>query len=172
MQIKGFMRSHFFYRWFWLSFSIGLASTSLIGQDPLFTQYFSNPLTVNPAFSGVNEGVRINTQFRTNWVNWPSPYKTAQISFENYFPALNSGFGLRLLTDDAGNGVLRTNQIAAVYAYQLRVNKEWFIRFGLEAGANQVQLNWSKLYFEDQIDPFKGLNPSLPVTGTPPLRVK
>ena len=168
MQIKGFMRSHFFYRWFWLSLSFSLASTLLIAQDPLFTQYFSNPLTVNPAFSGVNEGVRINTQFRTNWVNWPSPYKTAQISFENYSPALNSGFGLRLLTDDAGNGVLRTNQIAAVYAYQLRVNKEWFIRFGLEAGANQVQLNWSKLYFEDQIDPFKGLNPSLPVTSTPP----
>ena len=102
MQIKGFMRSHFFCRWLWLSFSIGLATTSLIAQDPLFTQYFSNPLTVNPAFSGVNEGVRINTQFRTNWVNWPSPYKTAQISVENFSPLLNSGFGLRLLTDDAG----------------------------------------------------------------------
>lgn len=162
------MRSQFFYRWFWLSLSFSLASTSLIAQDPLFTQYFSNPLTVNPAFSGVNEGVRINTQFRTNWVNWPLPYKTAQISFENYSPVFNSGFGLRLLTDDAGNGVLRTHQIAAVYAYQLRVNKEWFIRFGLEAGANQVQLNWSKLYFEDQIDPFKGLNTSLSVTENSP----
>jgi len=31
-----------------------------------------------------------------------------------------------------------------------------------------VQLNWSKLYFEDQIDPFKGLNPSLSVTDGPP----
>ena len=73
------MRLHFFYRWPLLSAIIGLASTSLVAQDPLFTQYFSIPITVNPAFSGVNEGVRINTQFRTNWVNWPSPYKTAQI---------------------------------------------------------------------------------------------
>jgi type IX secretion system PorP/SprF family membrane protein len=38
----------------------------------------------------------------------------------------------------------------------------------MEAGVNQVQLHWSKLYFEDQIDPFKGLNPSLSVTDGPP----
>lgn len=162
------MRSYISYFWQWFLLIIVIGTNSLVAQEPLFTQYFSIPLTVNPAFSGVNEGVRINTQFRTNWVNWPSPYKTAQISFENYSTTLNSGFGLRLLADDAGNGILRTNQLSAVYAYQLQVNKEWFVRFGLEAGVNQVQLNWSKLYFEDQIDPFKGLNSSLSVTDGPP----
>jgi len=142
---------------------------TLKSQDPLFTQYFSSPMAINPAFSGVNEGVRINSQFRMNWINWPTPFKTAQIAVENYIPNLKSGFGLRLLTDDAGNGVLKSNQLAGVYAYQLQINKEWFIRFGLEGGINQVQLNWSKLFFEDQIDPFTGLNPSLSVTEIPPI---
>lgn len=143
----------------------------LKSQDPLFTQYFSSPMSVNPAFSGVNEGVRINSQFRMNWINWPTPFKTAQLSVENYNPGLNSGFGFSILTDDAGNGVLKTNQLAANYAYQLRINKDWFIRFGMQAGMNQVQLNWDKLFFEDQIDPFRGLNPSLSVTEIPPDRL-
>ena len=89
------------------------AAGILKSQDPLFTQYFSSPMSVNPAFSGVNEGVRINSQFRMNWINWPTPFKTAQLSVENYNPGLHSGFGFSILTDDAGNGVLKTNQLAA-----------------------------------------------------------
>lgn len=154
--------------WWLLLLIMGLAIEPLKSQDPLFTQYFSSPIAINSGFSGVNEGIRLNSQFRLNWINWPTPFKTAQITVESFLPQLNSGLGLRILTDDAGNGVLKTNQLSFVYAYPLQINKNWYIRFGLEGGFNQVQLNWNKLFFEDQIDPFTGLNPSLSVTEIPP----
>ncbi|MEY3322880.1 MAG: hypothetical protein RLZZ417_2463 [Bacteroidota bacterium] len=167
--MKVSMRNFLFFKLWWLSLLIlGTTVGTLKSQDALFTQYFSSPVAVNPAFSGVNDGLRINSQFRMNWINWPTPFKTAQITLESFVPQYNSGLGIKLLTDDAGNGVLKTNQLTGLYAYQLQINKEWFIRFGLEGGVNQVQLNWSKLFFEDQIDPFTGLNPSLSVTEIPP----
>jgi type IX secretion system PorP/SprF family membrane protein len=172
MQINGFMPRFFFIKkCFILIFVCWTKVGSLKAQDPLFTQYFSSPMPVNPAFSGVNEGVRINTQFRMNWINWPTPFKTTQLSVENYIPGLNSGFGMNMLSDDAGNGVLKTNQLVGNYAYQLQINKAWYIRFGMQAGMNQVQLNWNKLFFEDQIDPFTGFNPRLPVTDITPDRL-
>lgn len=152
-----------------LSLILWVVTVPVKAQDPLFTQYFSAPMAVNPAFTGINEGIRINSQFRMNWINWPTPFKTAQITFESFIPPIKSGIGIRLLTDDAGNGVLKTNQLAVCYAYQLQVNKDWFLRFGFEGGFNQVQFNWGMLFFEDQIDPYTGLNTSLSVTEIPPV---
>jgi len=140
----------------------------VLGQDPLFTQYFSALPVINPAFAGVGEGLRWHNQVRMNWVNWPTPFKTAQVGLEYFIPQVSSGVGLRMLTDDAGNGVVKTSQLSGQFAYQLQINRKWFIRLGMEAGFNQVRLNWSELYFEDQLDPYRGLEPSLSVTEIPP----
>ncbi|NBP57926.1 type IX secretion system membrane protein PorP/SprF [bacterium] len=57
--------------------------TTAYSQDPHFSQFFAAPATVNPAYTGVFDGVaRINTNFRQQWTNLGSPYTTGFASFD------------------------------------------------------------------------------------------
>jgi hypothetical protein len=43
-------------------------------QDASFTQSFFNPMYLNPAFAGSNEGLRINANYRNQWTYMPGTY--------------------------------------------------------------------------------------------------
>ena len=52
-------------------------------QDPQFSQYFSSPLSLNPAFTGYYDGThRIASNFRNQWVGAGDPFTTASVSFD------------------------------------------------------------------------------------------
>src|SRR5258705_6955704 len=54
------------------------------GQDPHFSQYFSSPLTLNPAMAGYFEGdSRVSTNFRQQWRSIGSPFITGTVSYDS-----------------------------------------------------------------------------------------
>ena len=72
-------------------------------QDVHFSQYYAAPLTLNPALTGLVNGVfRASFNYRNQWFNIPTlntiaPYQTYQASFD--MPLLrdrlgNDGFGV------------------------------------------------------------------------------
>ncbi|MDX1665935.1 MAG: PorP/SprF family type IX secretion system membrane protein, partial [Saprospiraceae bacterium] len=127
------------------------------GQDPVFSQFYAAPLQINPAFAGITFAPRITLNYRNQWPSWPNAYITYAATFETSVDELNSGFGLRLMADNAGDGIYRTNRLAAIYGYQVQAGEDLFFKFGLEAGVIQTRLDWDRLIFEDQIDPINGL---------------
>lgn len=44
-------------------FTLIIASSSIHAQDPVFTQFYSNPVYLNPAFSGSNKCPRIVSNY-------------------------------------------------------------------------------------------------------------
>ena len=44
-------------------------SENLFAQDPLFTQFYANPLYLNPALAGAARCPRINLNYRNQWRN-------------------------------------------------------------------------------------------------------
>ncbi len=36
-------------------------------QDPIYAQYLNNPLTINPAYAGINNQFSARVQARTQW---------------------------------------------------------------------------------------------------------
>ena len=125
----------------------------VIAQDPIFTQYYNAPLLMNPGFAGLNSEAKIYLNYRNQWSGLPNGYRTYAVSYDKYFDELNSGFGALLLSDDAGNGILKTNKLAGIYSYKIYLNKNHFIKAGFEFGVVQARLNFDKLIFSDQIDP-------------------
>ena len=93
--------------------------------------------------------------FRTAraWPLWPKAYNTYSVSFDRYFEDYNSGFGLFLLADNAGDGILKTIRGSAVYSYKMYINSELQMKFGVEASFTQTRLDWDQLVFFDQLDP-------------------
>jgi type IX secretion system PorP/SprF family membrane protein len=139
-----------------LFFAFGQAQA----QDPVFSQFFAAPLQLNPAFAGVSIAPRLMINYRNQWPSWPNAYRTYAVAYEQSLPNLNSGFGLSLMSDDAGNGIYRTSKLSLLYSYEVRTPSEFRIKFGLEAGVYRAQLDWSRLLFGDQFDPINGLGPN------------
>lgn len=126
------------------------------GQDPQFSQYYANPIYLNPAFAGTGGGPRFALNYRNQWPNLEGNFITTTASYDQHFDAINGGFGLQAVYDRAGEGELTTTQIKTSYSYQLNVTREFTIKAGLEAGIQQRRIDFDNLQWPDQIDPRQG----------------
>ena len=128
------------------------------GQDIHFSQYYSAPLTVNPAQTGLFDGnYRLGLNYRNQWASVTVPYQTlsAFADFNVRKQPYNRGylgFGLLIIRDQAGDGELSDTKIYGSFAYHLLLNKTRTMQlsFGLQAGEVQETVDFSKLYFDDQ----------------------
>jgi type IX secretion system PorP/SprF family membrane protein len=133
-------------------------------QDPVFSQFYSAPVQLNPGLSGISNQPSFALNYRNQWPSLNNAYQTYAVSYDQYFSDYNSGIGVYLLADNAGGGILKTNKAAVIYAYRMRINREWQLRWGIEVGVVQSRLDWTKLRFGDQLDPqFGPVSPG----GTP-----
>lgn len=134
----------------------GLFPSLAIAQDPIFSQFYAMPLQINPGFAGTALAPRAGLAYRNQWTGFQNAYRTYAAYYEQSFDRLNSGIGFHLEGDNAGDGIFKTNRFSAMYAYRLKVNDFIALKLGLEMGVHQVNLNWDKLVFPDQIDNLDG----------------
>ena len=125
-------------------------------QDPLFTQFFSNALYLNPAMAGRDLSPRIHTTYRNQWPGINKAYVTYNLEYDQFAPDLHGGVGFQVMHDRTGNGLLNTLQFSGCYAYQLLINREWTLNFGVKASFVQKSFNWSEAIWGDQLDPSRG----------------
>lgn len=121
-------------------------------QDPQFTQFYANPLYLNPAFAGVVRCPRFILNYRNQWPAIPGNYITYSASYDQHIDALNGGIGVLVTNDVAGQGTLNTLNFSGIYSYHLEVNRNFSIKAGFQATYAQRTLDWTKLTFGDQID--------------------
>ena len=131
---------------------------SLWAQDPVFSQFFSAPMQLNPALTGLSDAPTIYLNYRNQWSKINQAYATYSAAYSQFSPKLRSGFGINALADVQGNGIYTTSQFNFSYAYDIRFDENFYIRTGLEFGFVSKRLNWDKLIFLDQLDPTIGLS--------------
>ncbi len=131
-------------------------SVSCLAQDPEFTQFYANPLYLNPAFAGSARCPRLSLNYRNQWPSIQGTFVTYSASYDQHIDAIGGGLGLLVLNDQQGQGTLTTTNISAIYSYQLTVTREFSIMMGFQGTYVQNSVDWSKLTFGDQIDPRYG----------------
>jgi len=131
-------------------------SFSALAQDPEFTQFYANPLYLNPAFAGSQKCPRVCLNYRNQWPSLSGNFVTYSASYDQYIDPIAGGVGILLLNDQAGEGTLTTLNASLMYSYHLNVNRELSIKFGMQAMYVQKKVDWEKLRFGDQIDPRYG----------------
>jgi type IX secretion system PorP/SprF family membrane protein len=129
---------------------------SLLAQDPTFTQFYANPLYLNPAFAGSNNCPRFAMNFRNEWPNLSGNYVTSSASFDRYVKSISGGIGVLVTNDQQGKGTIQTSMLGLVYSYHVKVNRKFSLMFGARASWYEKTLDWDKLTFGDMIDPRKG----------------
>src|SRR6478735_598008 len=92
--------------------------SELKAQDPQFTQFYANPLYLNPAFAGTARCPRICMNYRNQWPNLSGNYVTYSFSGDMHVDALGGGLGVLVTTDDQARGTLKTTNASLLYSYQ------------------------------------------------------
>lgn len=128
----------------------------VVAQDVHFSQFFSNPVYLNPAFAGANVCPRVVANFRDQWPSISGTFVSYSASYDQHFDKLAGGIGVLLMGDHAGQGTINTYAASFIYSYKLKVSRKFSMRFALQATCQQKSLDWSKLTFPDMIDPKYG----------------
>lgn len=131
-------------------------STKVNGQDPQFSQFFANPLYLNPAFVGSSKCPRLTMNYRNEWPALSGTFVTSSAAFDQHANGINGGLGILVLSDRAGGGTLNTVSGNLLYSYFTALNRKWSLRVGFQAGYIQKKVDWDKLTFGDMIDPRYG----------------
>jgi type IX secretion system PorP/SprF family membrane protein len=127
-----------------------------LAQDPTFTQFYANPLYLNPAFAGSHGCPRFALNYRNEWPSLTGNYVTYSASYDQYFKNISGGFGVLATHDQQGQGTINTSMLGLVYSYHLKVSRKFSMMFGARAAWYQKFLDWDKLTFGDMIDPRRG----------------
>ncbi len=127
--------------------------TKVKAQDPVFTQYFLIPESINPAFTGTLVTGYAGLIHRLQWPNGNRRIDT-DFAFINtpIGPERDMGLGLTVLNQREVFTSYNYTQVNAVYSYNVNLNNDWRMRLGIEAGYGHKNFNFGSLLFEDQIN--------------------
>ncbi len=143
---------------------------STFAQDPQFTQFYANPLYLNPALAGSKLCPRVCVNYRNQWPGISGTFATTSASFDKMVYDLHGGIGLLATTDQAGQGTIKTTTISGIYSYHQPISRTFTIAAAMQATFTQKSLDWSKVNFGDMIDPSRGFVYQTGETPGPPSK--
>jgi type IX secretion system PorP/SprF family membrane protein len=138
------------------AFMVMFTSNPAIGQDPEFSQFYSNPVYLNPALAGTEPSGRVGINFRNQWAAINQPFRTFSASYDAYAKNLSGGLGIQFVNDGAGSGTYQSNSISGIYAYHATLNRKYRLNVGAKAGYSETSINWDEMTFADMLDPDQG----------------
>lgn len=111
-------------------------------QDPQYTQYMYNTMSVNPAYAGSNGHSIINLLGRTQWIGVDGAPDTQTLSYDTPLGYSGVGLGINLTNDRIGPA----NEIFLDIngSYTIRTSDEGNLAFGLKLGGRHLNVDWSK----------------------------
>ncbi len=134
-------------------------------QDPIFTQYFIVPTTLNPAYSGFLETTSAGIIHRSQWPDLDLKVDTDYAFLNTWSERSNSGIGGSILSHRENNTHYNFTQLNLNYAYKVTLNDRWNFRPAIEIGFGTKSFGFKNLVLGDQINIDSGtINP---VTNDP-----
>jgi len=120
-------------------------------QDPMYTHYMNNTLSVNPAYAGSRDALTITTLHRMQWVDFNGAPKTLSITMHTPLKNEHIGIGLSILNDKIGRS--DNTSVFFDYAFIMKLNAESKLSLGLSAGVNLFQADWNSIILDQPNDP-------------------
>jgi type IX secretion system PorP/SprF family membrane protein len=143
-----------------LSLLSALSFFLLKAQDPHFSQFYSSPLTLNPALTGKFDGTfRLAANYRNQWPTINNAFTTATASLDfavlgNKLPEFDTwGVGVIGLSDQSGNKILRNNYVGISTAYSKGLDEDGFhqLSVGFQGVYASKRLDVAMADFEDEL---------------------
>ena len=127
------------------------AGESFAQQDPMYTQYMENLLTLNPAYAGSKDLLSMMVVSRNQWVSIPGAPVTRTFAAHSPVNGTKMGLGFSFLSDQVG--VVKQTGVYIDYSYTLSFSNRRSLSLGLKGGVNFFEAGISDLTTNDPNDP-------------------
>lgn len=152
-------------RWIYLwCLLVGLMPTAQ-AQDPVFAQYWAHSMYLNPALTAFEGGTSVAYQLRDQWSRVDGSqarFRTNSIGISSEVPCWNVGLGAMFTRNVEGAGLYTWQRAGLSFAWRSPADRNrgsttrGQINLGAAVSANWYSIDWSRLRFSDQLDPFTG----------------
>jgi type IX secretion system PorP/SprF family membrane protein len=141
----------------------------LLGQDPVFSQFYNSPVYLNPALIGEEEHMMFNLAHRSQWKSLNHPYTTTQASLiipyyqeKHLKPEGHIGaVGVSFFGDKAGvysNFKSYGGNVSFAYNVPLSTKNVNRFTFALQPGFIRKKVDKENLTWGEQYNPFIGFD--------------
>ncbi|NQX76528.1 MAG: type IX secretion system membrane protein PorP/SprF [Gilvibacter sp.] len=123
-------------------------------QDAQYTQYMYNTQIVNPAYAGSRGSLDFSALYRTQWVGLDGAPETGTFTFNSPIGvAENMGIGMSIVMDRLGPA--KESNITVDYSYTINTSEDYKLAFGLKAGIDLLDVDFTLLNIFDEGDVFE-----------------
>ncbi len=127
------------------------AATLKAQQEPIFTHYLHNPVSINPAIAGTVRNLNMSLLSRLQWVGLEGAPTTFSYSAHMPWPDKKIGVGLNLTSDNTWP--LSNTHFSGSYAYRLRVTDDITLSLGIKGGFTYYHASVTNLNVVNPDDP-------------------
>lgn len=132
-----------------------------VAQDVTFSQFLYSPSYYNPAATGIDRGMLGTLNYRRALMYLPS-------KFESYAAGLDQslhdtelkglgGAGVFVVNNQEGEGSLNTLAFGVPISGRVELTDHWILQAGVAPVIYQKTINWDRLIFGDQLNPYYGV---------------
>lgn len=132
-------------------------------QDPNFSNFINNKIYYNPAYTGIDYGLRIKMAYRQQWINMPSQFQTYYVCATQSYRGLPGagGFGIMAVSNTEGAGALQRITVGIPLSVRIPSGSNSLFMFSWMPAFLYTSINWDQFIFSGQLNPYYGnVNPS------------
>jgi len=116
-----------------------LADNANAQQEPLYTQYMFNTVSVNPAYAGTRNAMNVLLLSRMQWTGMEGAPRTYDFTMHTPLNNYKMGLGLSVVSDNVGP--VNNYYINVNYAYRVNLNEDLVLSMGIKGGIYNYAVN-------------------------------
>lgn len=119
----------------------GVCAVAWSQQQVMFTQYMFNQMTLNPAYTGIHDGISASAVLRQQWVGFEGAPNTQALSLHSPIGFTPMSLGGMILRDEIG--ATSQHGVYLSYAYRIMLQNRTKVSFGLQGNITQYKQQFS-----------------------------
>lgn len=126
------------------------------GQDVQYSQYYANPIYLNPALVGSTGMTRVGVNFRNQWPALDQTFVAYTAYADHFSERLNSGIGLIIQGANESFTETTWNEIGVAYSYRLQLSANQYIQAGMQGSFISRDASFGRVVLGSQLDINRG----------------
>lgn len=133
-----------------LALALGFSAPAFGQQDPMYSQYMFNGLSINPAYAGSRDALSTTALFRKQWVGLEGAPSTQSFSLHSPTRNRRNAFGFQIVNDNIS--YLGQTWLTFSYAYRIEIGEKAHLHLGLQGSIYNYRINWNQAELIDPND--------------------
>ncbi|WP_296702966.1 type IX secretion system membrane protein PorP/SprF [Algoriphagus sp.] len=137
---------------FVLLFQIG----KILAQDVQYSQFYANPLYLNPALTGSTGLTRLGVNFRNQWPALDESFIAYSVYADHFIEKYQSGIGISISGAKESYTETQTFEVGILYSYRLRLGESRYLHAGFQGSFIGRDALFDRVILGTQLDIDRG----------------